>query len=256
MVAAVVTALRAVLLTYDGWYSPIYMVEESTQPTLTLPRALIGGTLLVAAMYVIINVAILRVLPLPVLAGSELPAADAARVVLPKGGALLVTVISLMTVISLVNATLLMAPRILFAIGRDGLFTKKATDVSVGGTPRLALALTGLGAAGLIMSGTFLEIVAVAYVMFLVCYIAVYSAVIVLRFTEPEVARPYRAFGFPFTTGIVLLGCMFLWVAAVLEDHRSGYFAAILLAASIPVYAWLARRRRNGEAAPAVVPPA
>ena len=255
MVAAVVTALRAVFLTYDGWYSPIYMVEESTQPTLTLPRALIGGTLLVAAMYVIINVAILRVLPLPVLAGSELPAADAARVVLPKGGAVLVTVISLMTVISLVNATLLMAPRILFAIGRDGLFTKKATDVSVGGTPRLALALTGLGAAGLIMSGTFLEIVAVAYVMFLVCYIAVYSAVIVLRFTEPEVARPYRAFGFPFTTGIVLLGCMFLWVAAVLEDHRSGYFAAILLAASIPVYAWLARRRRNGEAAPAVVPP-
>jgi hypothetical protein len=48
---------------------------------------------------------------------------------------------------------------------------------------------------------------------------------------------------------------MFLWVAAVLEDHRSGYFAAILLAASIPVYAWLARRRRNGEAAPAAVPP-
>jgi APA family basic amino acid/polyamine antiporter len=105
------------------------------------------------------------------------------------------------------------------------------------------------------MSGTFLQIVAVAYVLFLLCDIAVYSAVIVLRFTEPEVARPYRSFGFPFTTGIVLLGCMFLWVAAVLEDHRSGYFAAILLAVSIPVYAWLARRRRNGEAAPAVVPP-
>ncbi len=57
MLAAVVTALRAVFLTYDGWYSPIYMAEESTQPTLTMPRAIIGGTVLVAAMYVIINIA-------------------------------------------------------------------------------------------------------------------------------------------------------------------------------------------------------
>jgi len=164
MLAAVVTALRAVFLTYDGWYSPIYMAEESTQPTLTMPRALIGGTVLVAAMYVIINIALLRVLPIPVLAASQLPAADAARVVLPRGGAELVTVISLMTVLSLINAIMLMTPRILLAIGRDGFFTKKAAQVSAGGTPRVALAVTGLGAAVLIMSGTFEEIVAVAAV--------------------------------------------------------------------------------------------
>jgi APA family basic amino acid/polyamine antiporter len=123
MLTAVVTALRNVFVTYDGWYSPIYMSEESTQPTVTLPRAIIGGTVLVAAMYVVINIAILRVLPLPVLAASTLPAADAARVVLPRGGDVLVTVISLMTVLSLVNATMLMAPRILLAFGRDGFFT-------------------------------------------------------------------------------------------------------------------------------------
>jgi APA family basic amino acid/polyamine antiporter len=254
MLAAVVTALRAVFLTYDGWYSAIYMVEESTQPTRTLPRALIGGTVLVAGMYVLINVAMLRVLPLPVMAGSDLPAADVARLVLPKGGAALVTVISLMTVVSLVNATLLMAPRILFAIGRDGMFTRKATDVSAGGTPRVALALTGLGAAGFILSGSFQEIVAIASVLFLLVYVSAYSAVVVLRFTEPEVERPYRSWGFPFTTGIVLLGCMFLWVAAVLEDHRSGYFAAVLVGASIPVYLWLANRRRRDETAPASAP--
>ncbi len=142
MLAALVTALRAVFLTYDGWYSAIYLAEESTQPALTLPRAIIGGTILVAAMYVIFNIAILRVLPLPVLAASALPAADAARVVLPRGGAELVTVISLMTVLSLVNATLLMAPRVLLAIGRDGFFTRKAALVSAGGTPRVALGVT------------------------------------------------------------------------------------------------------------------
>jgi APA family basic amino acid/polyamine antiporter len=246
MLAAVVTALRAVFLTYDGWYSPIYMAEENTQPTRTLPRALIGGTILVAAMYVVINVAILRVLPLPVLAASQLPATDAARVVLPRGGAELVTVISLATVLSLVNATTLMAPRILFAIGRDGFFTQKAVLVSAGGTPRVALAVTSVGAAGLIMSGSFEQIVAVATVLFLLMYVSAYSALIVLRRREPATVRPYRAWGFPYTTAVVLLGCVLLWIAAIMEDRRSAVFAALLLVACIPVYAWLARHRRQG----------
>jgi APA family basic amino acid/polyamine antiporter len=244
MLAAVVTALRAVFLTYDGWYSPIYMSEESTQPALTMPRALIGGTLLVAAMYVIINIAILRVLPLPVLAASQLPAADAARVVLPQGGAELVTVISLLTVLSLVNAIMLMTPRILLAIGRDGFFTEKAALVSPGGTPRVALAVTSGAAAALIMSGTFEQIIAVAAVLFLLNYVSAYVALIVLRRKEPAMPRPYRAFGYPFTTAIVLLGCVLLWGAAIMEDQRSGFFAGLLLIACAPVYAWIAHRRR------------
>jgi basic amino acid/polyamine antiporter, APA family len=243
MLAALVTALRAVFLTYDGWYSAIYMAEESTQPTLTLPRAIIGGTVLVAAMYVIFNIAILRVLPLPVLAASALPAADAARVVLPRGGAELVTIISLTTVLSLVNATLLMAPRVLLAIGRDGFFTRKAALVSAGGTPRVALGVTSAAAAALIMSGTFEQIIAIAVVLFLLNYVSAYTALIVLRRKEPATPRPYRAFGYPYTTGIVLLGCVLLWIAAIMEDPRSGMFAGLLLLACAPVYAWIARRR-------------
>ena len=66
MLAALVSAMRAVLLTYDGWYSPIYLAEESTDPGRTLPRALIGGTVVLIVLYVLINAALLRVLPLPV----------------------------------------------------------------------------------------------------------------------------------------------------------------------------------------------
>ena len=125
MLAALVSAMRNVLLTYDGWYSPIYLAEENTDPARTLPRALIGGTVVLIALYVSVNAALLRVLPLSVLASSDLPAATAARMVLPHGGGELVTLISLLTVLSLVNATLLMTPRVLLAIGRDGLFTRR-----------------------------------------------------------------------------------------------------------------------------------
>ena len=247
MLSAVVTALRAVFVTYDGWYSPIYMAEESTDPARTMPRSIIGGTVLVAAIYVMLNIAMLRVLPLPVLAASALPAADVARIVMPHGGAELVTLISLLTVLSLINATLLMAPRVLLAIGRDGFLTRKAATVSAGGTPRVGLLITSLGAGALVLTGTFEQIVAIAAVLFLLLYISTYIALFVLRRKEPATPRPYRAFGFPFTTAIVLVGCLALWIATILEDQRSAIFALLLLIICAPVYAWIARRRRQAS---------
>jgi APA family basic amino acid/polyamine antiporter len=71
-------------------------------------------------------------------------------------------------------------------------------------------------------------------------------ALFVLRRKEPAAPRPYRALGFPLTTAIVLLGCLALWIAAVMQDWWSGLYAAVLLVACAPVYIWLARRRRIG----------
>ena len=249
MLIPVVTALRAILLSYGGWYSPIYMAEENTNPAQTLPRAIIGGALLVSLLYVTINLALLHVLPLSVLSASALPAADAARIVLPRGGAELVTVLSLFTVLSLLNNVMLMGPRVLFAIGRDGFFTAKAALVSDSGTPRVALLLTNAAAAVFILSGTFEQTIALCAVLFLVYYVAAFLAVFVLRAREPDRERPYRAFGYPVSTGIVLAGSVVLLVAAAIEDRRSGLIAALVMVACIPVYAWLARERRRRAAA-------
>jgi hypothetical protein len=112
------------------------MAEEQSNPARTLPRAIISGTLPVSALYLTINFALLRVLPLPVLAASELPAADAARVVFPRGGAGLVTLISLFTILSLLNTEVLMAPRILFSIGRAGLFSERDAPYRADGDKR------------------------------------------------------------------------------------------------------------------------
>ena len=244
MVFALVPALRAVLTAYDGWYQPIYMAEESTDAARTLPRAIIGGTLLVVALYLLINFAFLHVLSLPILAASQLPAADAARVVLPRGGAELVTVISLLTVLSALNNVLLSAPRILFGIGRDGLFTDKAAIVSKGGTPRMALAVTSALVVVVILTGSFEQIIALSAVLFLTYYSAAFLAVFVLRYRFPSLPRPYKALGYPFSTAIVLIGSIAFLIAAVAEDPRSGLIAAVFLASCAPVYAWVARSRR------------
>jgi APA family basic amino acid/polyamine antiporter len=239
---AVVPALRAVLTAYDGWYQPIYMAEESTDPARTLPRAIVGGTLMVAALYLLINFALLHVLSVPVLAASQLPAADAAHIVLPRGGAELVAVISLLTVLSLLNNSLLAAPRILFGLGRDGLFTEKAAIVSKGGTPRMALAVTSALVVVVILTGSFEQIIALSAVLFLTYYSAAFLAVFVLRYRFPNLPRPYRALGYPFSTAIVLIGSVAFLIAAVAEDPRSGLIGAVFLGCCAPVYAWIARR--------------
>ena len=95
----------------------------------------------------------------------------------------------------------------------------------------------------MILSGTFEQIIALFAVLFLVYYISGFLAVFVLRHREPALARPYRAFGFPITTGIALLGSVALLIAAVVEYPRSGVIGAGFLGVCAIAYVWLARRR-------------
>jgi basic amino acid/polyamine antiporter, APA family len=249
MISVIVTAMRSVLATFDGWYGPIYVAGESTDPARTLPRAIIGGTLLIAALYLLINIALIRILPLPVLAASQMPAADAASVILPRGGAMIVTVISLVTMFSILNALMIMAPRILLGMSRDGLGIQRAGVVSESGTPRFALGLTSLAAGLLIVTGTFEQIIALGVVLFVFNYISAYAAVFVLRRREPTFPRPYNTFGFPLSTAVVLTGSVLFLVAAVAGDSRSAMIVAGLFIVSLPAYALIARSRHLARTA-------
>ena len=249
MLAAIVIALRSVIVTYDGWYGSIYLAGETVDAARNLPRAMIGCALLVTSLYVLINVGLLHALSLPALAASKLPAADAARYIVPHGGGEFVTIASIFIMFSLINAVLLGAPRILYAIGRDGLIPDSAARVSASGTPRVALAATSSVIALLILSGTVEQMVAIAALFYVLNYVSGYTALFALRFREPELLRPYRAWGFPWTTGVVLLGSIVFLVLAAMDDHRSALFAGGLLLAAVPAYALGRRRQRQQPAA-------
>jgi basic amino acid/polyamine antiporter, APA family len=243
-----IAALRAIVVTYDGWYEAIYFTEEDTDAAKHLPRAMIGGVVLVLGLYLLMNLAFLHVLSIPALAASKLPAADAARIVFPAWSGWFITVLSLLTLLSLINAVLLGAPRILLAFGRDGLFTERAARVGPGGTPRVALLLSAATTAILIASGSFEAIIAVAAILVASMYCANYIAVIVLRLREPDMVRPFRAWGYPVTTVLVLAASLAFLVAAIHDDPASAYRAIGLLAAGVPVYAWMRwRQRASGQ---------
>jgi APA family basic amino acid/polyamine antiporter len=245
MLLPMFAAIRAIVVTYDGWYEAIYFTEEDTNVSKHLPRAMIGGVLIVMALYLLMNLAFLHVLSIADLAAATLPAADAARVVFPQWSAIFITMLALLTLLSLINAVLLGAPRILFAIARDGVLGGRAAVVGKSGTPRPVLLATAATSALFILSGRFEDIIAVAAILLAAMYCINYIAVIVLRIREPRMTRPFRAWGYPVSTVAVLI-CSFLFlVVAAHDDTTSTLRAALLVAAAFPVYVCLDWRHRK-----------
>ena len=240
---AAAIALRNVIVTYDGWYAAIYMAEETLEPARNVPRAMITCAVLITVLYVLINAGFLHALSVPALASSTLPAADVAQKILPHGGASVVTFVSLLTVLSLVNAIFLGTPRILYALGRDGLVPAGVTRVRDGGTPHVALVATAICAALMILSGSLRFLIAVAAVLFVLNYVSAYVSVFVLRQREPQAARPFRVVGYPVSTALVLLGSVGFLAATVSEDVRSALAAVGMIALAAPVYLWSHRRK-------------
>jgi APA family basic amino acid/polyamine antiporter len=244
LIAAIVIALQSVIYTYDGWYSAIYFSEESKDRT-SIPRSMVAAILLVTVIYVLVNAALLYALPIEKLASSTLPVADLANQIFGVYGDKIVTVLAVITLLSLLNANLLTGPRIIFAMSRDGLFTDSVADVNTGGTPSTALLLTVGLSIPVILTGSFETILAVTAFLFIVLYVSGFLAVIVLRWKEPDLERPYRAIGHPWTTGVVLLGSFAFMIAALVTDTQNSLYAIGLIILSIPFYylvKWINRR--------------
>ena len=123
---------------------------------------MIGGILLILAIYLLVNLALLYALPVSEIATSKLPATAAAERILGSRSSLWIILLAIISIIPLLNALLLMGTRVLFGLSRDGLFLASASDVSQGGTPRVAMAFSALVAISLIASGTFQRLVALA----------------------------------------------------------------------------------------------
>jgi APA family basic amino acid/polyamine antiporter len=249
LAAAVVTSLRSVIVTYDGWYSSTYMAEETHDAAHTVPRAMIGCAALVTGLYVLINLGLLHAMGVGRLAHAKLPAADVAAMIFPAGAGTVVTLVSLFTVLGLINAVVMSAPRILFAIGRDGVLSARAGRVAEDGSPRFAVLATGVAAMLLVLSGTLDQLIAAAAVLFVLNYVSAYVSLFRLRRSEPGAHRPFRAWGYPWTTGVVLAGSIAFLIGAILDSPLSAGFAVGLAALAAPAW-WLSRRGQRGPAAP------
>jgi APA family basic amino acid/polyamine antiporter len=236
-------ALQAVIVTYDGWYAPIYFAEEDQDPARNLPRSMIGTVLACIGIYLLVNAGLFHVLGLERLAQSQVPAADASMLLFGSYGKQLILVISVITVISTINATLLISPRILYGMARDGILPSGLTSINQGGTPAPALFLSALVSVALVVSGTFDTLIAIGSVLFVLVYLSGFLSLLVLRKREPHLPRPYKAWWYPWSTVCVLVASTVFLVGSVIGDLEHSLFTAILILLSYLSAVVIVRRK-------------
>jgi len=177
------------------------------------------------------------VLPVGRLAGEPLAVGSAMGVVFGPRGDLVVAAVAILTMPSALNASLMSATRTIFAMAREGLVRAPAlTGVSESGTPRPALALTVALSVAFLLTGTVERLLAVVSFFYVANYVAAFLSVFVLRKREPNLPRPWRAWGHPWTTGIVLAGSLAFLGGVVAGDTRNSLISLACIVASIPLF--------------------
>jgi amino acid transporter len=242
--ANLILAFQLVRGAYSGWDAPLYFSGENTNAARNIPRALFFGILLTGSLYIGVNAALIHSLGLHGTASSTLPFTTVLNEVGGPTPAILFALTAMITVASCANANIMSAPRIIMALGIDGLLPHQFARVNSGGSPAYAFLLTAVGSIALALSGTFALIFGLIGTLDTVAAILVDVSYFVLRRREPDLPRPYRAIGHPVLPLIVLaieVSLIFLFVSA---SYRGGLVALGICLLCIP-FAMIARHARQ-----------
>jgi APA family basic amino acid/polyamine antiporter len=235
LITGLLLGIQATIYTYDGWDGVIYFGDEIKNPGYLVPRAIFASLFSVVSIYLVVNAAVLYVLPMNQIAGNNFALGLAAERVFGHNGDFIFRFIMVLALLSSINALHLMAARVIYAMSRDGLFFRVVSRVNRGGTPTLGLLLSALVALAFAIF-SFERVIAMMAFFFVTNYLLSFISLFLLRRREPDLARPYRAWGYPYTTALAILGSVGFLVEAIREDPTNSYVTLVALACAYPVY--------------------
>jgi APA family basic amino acid/polyamine antiporter len=248
LLAGLALALSKALFAYDAWYTVTFVAEEVHDSRRTLPYALLLGTIAVTAIYVLANVAYLAVLPMDRIVGVEDDrVAVAVGVTLFGGlGAKLVILAVLISTFGCLNGLILGGARLCFALARDGLFLRGCAKLHPRtGTPATALVYQGIVSIALAFTGSYSGLL--TYTMFAAVFFTglMVAAVYRLRVKRPDLPRPYRCWGYPFTPALYLVMCLVFLLYVIQGNPLASGFGVLLMLSGVPFYAVWRRRTKK-----------
>ena len=232
-------AMIAALWTYDGWYGLTFSAGEMKDPARGLPLGLVGGTAIVMVLYLLLNVVYLRALPVESIAGTARIGEAAAQSLFGQAGGRLVAAAVLGSTFGCLSSTILYSSRIYLPMARDGLFFRSLAAIHPRHrVPGKSLWSQSLWALVLTLSGSYEELYTYTVFAAVLFHVATGAAVFVLRARRPELARPYRAWGYPLVPAL-FLGASLLLVANTLAERPVESLVGLgLLVLGLPAYAW------------------
>jgi APA family basic amino acid/polyamine antiporter len=230
-------AMIACLLSYDGWGNISFIAGEVQRPSRNLPLTLAVGLGACICVYVLVNLAYLRVLPVSVIAASSAPGTTLAQNTIGSLGATLVTITILLSIVGSSNGHFLTAPRILFAQAHDGLFFERFARVHPRyRTPSFSIAAQGAWSAVLVLTGSYEALLTYAMFAAWIFYAMAVAGVIVLRRKVPDAERPYRMWGYPVTPVVFIAIAAWFVGNTIVTKPGPSLIGLLLIAAGAPVY--------------------
>jgi len=251
------TAMLAALWAYDGWNNMPMAAGEVQDPGRNIPRALVGGMLVVMFLYCLANLAYFYALPVDEVLTSNstrhraaLPVASkAATTFLGEYGGKLVAVAFVISALGALNGSILSNARVPYAMARDGLFFSRMGSLSAGArVPVFAVVIQAVWSSVLAVSGTFDQLTDCLLFASWIFYGLVTSSVFVLRRKLPDLPRPYRTLGYPLVPLAFVLVSSWLVINTFIEKRVESVTGIVLILLGLPIYWYFRRSQRRGAA--------
>jgi APA family basic amino acid/polyamine antiporter len=236
-------AMIAVFWSFDGWYAVTNLAGEMRRPERDLPRGLIVGTLVVTALYALMNVVFVRSLTFEEMQATSRVAETSAATLFGPIGARLISAAVLVSTFGCISATILYAARIYLPMAQDGVFFPALAHIHPRyRTPSTSIVAQGIWAILLTFSGSYEQLY--TYVTFAVTlfHAATGTAVFVLRRKRPDLPRPYRTWGYPVVPALFVVVALLVVANTLVEKPVESLIGLGLLALGVPAYLFWQRR--------------
>jgi APA family basic amino acid/polyamine antiporter len=230
-------ALIAVFWAYDGWIYATWVGGEIKDARHNIPRALIAGVAIVAAVYVAINVTYLYALPMNAIARETTVAQAAAVALFSPGAARWLAAMIAVSCFGAMSSAILAYARVFYAMAEDGLFFRKLAEVHPRWhTPVVSLVVQGIWSGMLALSGSYDQLFTYGIFMLVISYVATVAALFVLRRTQPNAPRPYRCSGYPWAPIVYLIVGVLWGINGVLGKPKETLAGVLIVLTGIPGY--------------------
>jgi len=246
-------ALSPVLFSYLGWNATVFVASEIHDAQRNVPRSLFLGLALCIGVYVAVNVAYLYALPVGSMRGVENVGETAARALFGPGSGTVLAVFVAASILGTLNATILVGPRIAYAMALDGRFLRGVDRVHlIYHTPHIAIVVQGVAAiAVLLVLRSFPRILDFTTFGIVLATMADTVALYALRLRQPAMHRPYRAWGYPAVPALYLVVNAAIAMAMLYGNPRESGICLLVIASGIPAYRFFSRQSRGGSDAAA-----
>lgn len=250
MLTGFLTAMVGALWAYDGWMDLTFAGSEIVEPQKNIPRALVGGTITVGVIYLLANAVYFRVLPIEAVAASHNVASETVRVFAGARAAAWITAAMVISAFTTLNSSVLTGARVPYAMARDGLFFRVADGIHPRfRTPSGAIVFQAVIACLMVLTGQFEDLFSLFIFAQWIFYGLSVASVYGSRRKEPDLVRPYRAWGYPVVPAIFVAGAFALTVNLFRERPVRSSIGLLLILAGLPFYKWWSARNAGQPAA-------